>query len=104
MKNLGFLLDAVEQDLLAKQKREIHQSLVREVIRMRLQDREKAHRFLNGYENSDGRWVKGFMQLHPESTLEKDIHTQWRLGNRARIGEWYEEEDEKKSMETSKPD
>jgi len=39
--------------------------------------------------------VKGYNELHPESTLNADIYKQWRLGNRGRIGEWYEEEDEK---------
>jgi hypothetical protein len=104
MKNLSFLLDALSMDLKEKQKKELHQSLVREIIRMRIQDRDKAHKWLNGYLNSADKWVKGFNELHPESTLNADIHKQWRLGNRGRIGEWYEEEDEKKSMETGKPD
>ena len=94
MQNLSYLLDAVEMDLKEKQKKEIHQSLVREIIRMRIEDRDKAHRWLNGYFNSANQWVKGFNELHPESTLNKDIITQWNLGNRGRIGEWYEKENE----------
>ena len=104
MKNLSFLLDALSMDLKEKQKIELHRSLVREIIRMRIQDRDKAHKWLNGYLNSADKWVKGFNELHPESTLNADIYKQWRLGNRGRIGEWYEEEYEKKSMEISKPD
>ena len=104
MQNLSYLLDAVEMDLKEKQKKEIHQSLVREIIRMRIKDRDKAHKWLNGYLGADDKWIKGWNDLHPESTLNKDIITQWNLGNRGRIGEWYEEEDEKKSMEIGKPD
>jgi len=90
MKNLSFLLDALSMDLKEKQKKELHQSLVREIIRMRIQDRDKAHRWLNGYLNSADKWVKGFNELHPESTLNADIIDQWKKGSRGRPGEWYD--------------
>ena len=48
-----------------------HRGLVRWVIRMRLADRDKAHR-----------WLQGWNEKHPSSILEKDVTDQWKKGNR----------------------
>lgn len=65
-----------------------HQCLVRWLIRMRQKDRNEAHRWLNGYTNEDGRWVKGWNQLHPGSRLEQDTRDQWAKGNRGELDDW----------------
>ena len=66
----------------------MHRHLVREVIKMRIKDRNGAHRWLNGYLGDRGKWIKGWNELHPESTLEEDVRQQWLLGNRGNLGEW----------------
>ena len=48
-----------------------HRGLVAWVIRMRLQDRDKAIR-----------WLKGGNDKHPGSILERDVFDQWNKGNR----------------------
>jgi hypothetical protein len=65
-----------------------YQCLVREVIRMRIADRAKAWRWLKGYFGEDGKWVKGWNDLHPESNLLKDVIDQWNKGNRGNQGDW----------------
>ena len=87
MERLGFILGALEHDLKAQQRVEMHQALVREVIRMRIKDRDKAHQWLYG-RRDDGKETKGFMQLHPTSTLDADVIDQWKKGNRGSPGEW----------------
>jgi len=65
-----------------------HRCLVREIIRMRMQDRAKAHRWLNGGTDNAGKYHKGWNELHPRSILERDVRDQWSKGNRGEIGEW----------------
>ena len=66
----------------------MYRCLVREVIRMRIKDRDSAYRWLRGYSDHTGRWKKGWNELHPESNLEKDVKDQWVKGNRGNTGEW----------------
>ena len=66
----------------------MYRCLVREVIKMRIKDRDSAYRWLRGYSDSGGRWKKGWNELHPESNLEKDVRDQWAKGNRGNYGEW----------------
>ena len=66
----------------------MHRCLVRWVIKMRIKDRDGAYRWLRGYSDSTGRWKKGWNDLHPESTLEKDVRDQWNKGNRGEHGDW----------------
>jgi len=54
-----------------------HQCLVRYVIKMRLQNRDDAHKFF-----------KGWNEKHPKSCLEADVKDQWTKGNRGNYGEW----------------
>lgn len=54
-----------------------HRSLVAWVIRMRLNDRDKAVR-----------WLKGWNDKHPGSILERDVLSQWHKGNRGQPGDW----------------
>lgn len=84
MEQIGQLLGTLDV------KTQLHRSLVRQVIRMRMQDRQKALNWLRGYTNELRVWVKGWNELHPESTLEKDVLEQWHKGNRGKDGEWYE--------------
>jgi len=65
-----------------------HRCLVRYVIQWRLKDRDAAHRWLRGYTNPAGGWVKGWSEKHKGSTLEADIKSQWKLGNRGEYDEW----------------
>lgn len=74
--NLYFLMNALSTSV-GQQREELHRSLVREVIRMRLKDRDKAINF-----------IRDFMKLHPESKLETDVVDQWKAGNRGEIGDW----------------
>ncbi len=53
-----------------------HRALVCFVIRIRKQDRNRAHE-----------WIKKWNELHAGSRLERDVMAQWELGNR---GEWIE--------------
>jgi len=68
-----------------------HQCLVRWVIKRRLQDRASAHNWLKGYTDSDGKYHKGWNELHPGSRLEKDVRIQWMLGNRGADHDWRED-------------
>ena len=77
MMNLGYLMEALSHNPQGPQREQLHRSLVREVIRMRIADRAKAIKF-----------IRDFMQLHPESTLETDVVDQWNKGNRGLVGDW----------------
>jgi len=61
---------------------ERHRCLVRYVIRMRLSDRDRAHKWLNGKSDGKGGWVRGWNDMHPGSILERDVIEQWKRGNR----------------------
>lgn len=65
-----------------------HQCLVRWLIKMRMKDRHEAYRWLNGYTNDQGKWVKGWNQMHSGSKLEEDAKDQWAKGNRGEHGDW----------------
>lgn len=65
-----------------------HRCLVRAILKMRLQDRQKAHVWINGGFNRVGKSVKGWNEMHPGSILERDIRDQWDKGNRGSDGEW----------------
>ena len=78
----------IEEEKAIGEREYMYRCLVREVIKMRVKDRDGAHRWLRGYSDSAGRWKKGWNDLHPESTLEEDIRQQWILGNRGNTGEW----------------
>ena len=54
-----------------------HRCLVRWVIRMRIKDRDHAHR-----------WLLGWNEKHRGSILERDVVAQWKKGNRGEQGEW----------------
>ena len=60
----------------------LYQCLVRDVIKKRIADRDKAFEFL-------GRWE----MHHPNSKLRDDVLYQWQRGNRGKEGEWYDRED-----------
>jgi hypothetical protein len=60
----------------------LYQCLVRDVIKKRIADRDKAFEFL-------GRWEIH----HPNSKLREDVLYQWQRGNRGKEGEWYDRED-----------
>ena len=59
----------------------LYQCLVRDVIKKRIADRDKAFEFL-------GRWEIH----HPKSKLREDVLYQWQRGNRGKEGEWYDRE------------
>jgi len=80
-------LNATQQEI-ARERKHMHRCLVREVIKMRVKDRDSAYRWLNGCYDNSGRWKKGWNELHPESNLEKDVRDQWVKGNRGNEGEW----------------
>ena len=65
-----------------------HRCLVRWVIKKRLQDRDGAYQWLNGYRDQLGKYKKGWNELHPKSRLEADVREQWTKGNRGNEGEW----------------
>lgn len=75
--NLGYLMEALSRNPQGHTREQLHRSLVREVIRMRIKDRAKAVKF-----------IRDFQQLHPESTLEADVVDQWNKGNRGLVGDW----------------
>ena len=50
---------------------ERHRHLVRWVIRLRIEDRTKAHN-----------WLQGWNEKHPGSILESDVVKQWKKGNK----------------------
>jgi len=54
-----------------------HHCLVREVIRMRIQDRDKAHEFLRMWEKN-----------HDDYELRALVKAEWELGNRGEKGDW----------------
>jgi len=56
---------------------EIWRSLVSEVIRMRIEDRNKAHDFLRMWEKN-----------HNDPTLRDAVKDQWAKGNRGEKGDW----------------
>ena len=56
---------------------EIWQCLVREVIRMRIKDRNQAHEFLRMWEAK-----------HDNNQLRAVVKTQWEAGNRGEKGDW----------------
>lgn len=60
----------------------LYQCLVRDVIKKRITDRDKAFEFL-------GRWEIH----HKDSKLREDVLYQWQKGNRGREDEWYDRED-----------
>ena len=65
-----------------------HRCLVRAIIKMRVQDRQKAHDWLHGGFDRNGKHNKGWNALHTGSILERDIRDQWSKGNRGEHGEW----------------
>ena len=65
-----------------------HRCLVREIIKMRIKNRDSAYRWLNGYVDHLGKRHKGWNELHPNSQLEADVRDQWSKGNRGTHGEW----------------
>ena len=65
-----------------------HRCLVREIIKMRIQNRDSAYRWFNGYVDERGKRHKGWNELHPKSRLESDVRDQWTKGNRGNTGEW----------------
>ena len=76
------------QEETAREREHMYRCLVREVIKMRVKDRDGAYRWLRGYSDNTGRWKKGWNELHPESKLEDDVRDQWSKGNRGNEGEW----------------
>ena len=56
---------------------EIWQCLVREVIKMRIKDRTKAHEFLRMWETN-----------HADVRLRAVVKSQWDAGNRGEKGDW----------------
>ena len=76
------------QEEIEREREHMHRCLVREVIKMRVKDRDSAYRWLNGCYDNSGRWKKGWNQLHPESKLDEDVRDQWSKGNRGNEGEW----------------
>ena len=82
-------MNAEEKEIAKAREREhMHRCLVREVIKMRIENRDGAYRWLRGYFDDSGRWKKGWNDLHPESKLEEDVRDQWNKGNRGNTGEW----------------
>ena len=65
-----------------------HRCLVRYIIRWRIKDRDAVHKWLRGYTNPAGRWIKGWNELHEGSILESDVRKQWSLNNRGEDGKW----------------
>ena len=65
-----------------------HRCLVRWLIKKRLQNRDDAYIWLNGYADDRGRHQKGWNELHPKSSLEADVRDQWAKNNRGTEGEW----------------
>lgn len=57
----------------------LYQCLVRDVIKKRIADRDKAFEFLSRWEIR-----------HENSKLREDVMFQWSKGNRGKEGEWYE--------------
>ena len=53
-----------------------------------MQDRQRAHAWLNGGTDATGRSHKGWNELHPGSILERDVRDQWSKGNRGKDGDW----------------
>lgn len=60
-----------------------HRCLVRKLLRLRLESREKVMVELNG----EGRWP-GYKTKNPR--VYEDVLRQWNLGNRGKEGDWRE--------------
>ena len=71
-----------------------YRCLVRWVIKKRIEDRDGAYRWLNGYFDKYGKRVKGWNELHPKSRLETDVRLEWSLGNRGEDGDWRQDKKE----------
>ena len=65
-----------------------HRCLVRQILRWRVTDREKAHGFLYGWTDESGNYIKGWNERRPKSILERDVRDQWKKGNRGENGDW----------------
>ena len=65
-----------------------HRCLVRYILRWRVKDRDAVHKWLNGYTDENGRWKKGWNELHKDSILERDVRKQWSLKNFGENDEW----------------
>jgi|GEM_PF-2286018 len=57
-----------------------HQCEVRMVIRWRMEDRDRALRYLEGVKQKRG-----------DDKLERDVREQWKMGNRGKENEWKSE-------------
>lgn len=57
----------------------LYQCLVRDVIKKRLADRDRAFEFMSRWE-----------MRHSDSKLREDVKYQWSKGNRGKEGEWYD--------------
>lgn len=67
-----------------------HQCEVRMVIRWRMEDRDRALRYLEGVKQKRG-----------DDKLERDVREQWKMGNRGKENEW-KSESEKDSESSGK--
>jgi len=65
-----------------------YRCLVRWVIKYRMENRDAAHKWLRGGVDEKNIYRKGWMEVRPDSPLEKDVINQWKLGNRGEYGEW----------------
>lgn len=65
-----------------------YRCLVRHVIKMRLVNRDSAHRWFSGYFDDLGKRHAGWNENHPKSRLDADVRDQWAKGNRGKTGEW----------------
>jgi hypothetical protein len=59
---------------------ERHRAEVRQVIRWRIEDRDRAHRYLDAVEQK--------RRHGGGAKLRKDVMEQWKLGNRGADGDW----------------
>jgi len=57
-----------------------HRSEVRQVLKWRVEDKEKAHAYLNAVEQKRKHGMG--------AKLRKDVVEQWTLGNRGEPGDW----------------
>ena len=58
-----------------------HRCLVRWLIKRRMENRDFAHRWLYGY-TENGKFKRGWNDIHPDSILERDSIDQFNRGNR----------------------
>lgn len=68
-----------------------HQCEVRTIIRWRMEDRDRALRYLDGVKQRRGEKAG--------ERLDRDVREQWKLGNRGKENEWKSESE--KSAESS---